>query len=230
MDAFSSNLSSVMKDINEACGRSGRSLHDVRLVAASKYLESQQIPSLMKLGILDFGENRWQLAREKLHSPWANQCTWHFIGRLQRNKVKSVVPAFAWIHSVDSFELGRAIDAAALEYSVKPSLLVQVNVSGESTKAGVLPDMLETLLLELNTLPHVSIRGLMTMAPSGCSNDEARDIFRLLKESRDHLSQKCTMAGFTELSMGMSDDFVVAIEEGATMVRIGRRLCGGTPK
>ncbi|WP_290584665.1 YggS family pyridoxal phosphate-dependent enzyme [Alicyclobacillus sp.] len=223
---FQARADAVRRTIEEACMRSGRSPAEVRLVGVTKTVGADAIPALLDAGVRDFGENRWQHARDLLQSPRANEATWHFIGHLQTNKVKYVVRHFDWLHSLDSPELAQALSRQAVQWDRSLNVLIQVNVSGEQTKSGVPPCEVIPLLRAVVGLPGIAVRGLMTMAPKVNHPEEARPIFRqlrtLLQEARGDLG----LPDLTELSMGMSEDFAVAVEEGATLVRVGRMLMG----
>lgn len=189
------------------------------MICVTKAATLDQIREAIAAGATDFGENRVQEARPKIEPLAAagRSLTWHMIGTLQRNKVKPAVELFEWVHSVDSVALALALERqAALVARIVPVLL-EVNTSGEATKHGVPPEAVDPLLAVARTLPHIQVRGLMTMAP--LIPKQARPHFRALRElaARFHLS---------ELSMGMSQDFEVAVEEGATMVRIGTAIFG----
>ncbi len=223
-EIYDTNLKSVEVEIDQACRASGRAKQEVTVVAVTKTVAPEAIPDLMSVGLRHFAENRWQVAKDKFAVAGATDATWHFIGTLQMNKVKYIVPRFQWIHSVDSLELGQAIHNQALKCGLVANVLVQVNVSGEEQKHGIGPENATHLLRELSQLSGLSVRGLMTMAPN-CDNVElTRPVFYGLRKLLNRLQQEYNPNIFNQLSMGMSNDFPVAIEEGATMVRIGRRL------
>lgn len=219
----------VQQAIAEACKRSGREPTDVRIVAVTKTVPEQAMPALVQAGLATFGENRWQQARPKLALGLPATVEWHFIGRLQQNKINAVVRHFAWIHSVDSLELLQAIQASAAQQGRTIRCLLQVNISGEASKQGVLPETVTTLTRAASALDHVQVRGLMTMAPLADDSEQSRPLFRQLRQLLTNLQSEPDGQGLHELSMGMSNDFVVAVEEGATIVRIGRTLVGGPP-
>lgn len=216
-----SNLEAVQKRIAEACRRAGRSPEEVTLVAVTKTVDTAAIETAFNLGIRNFGENRAQEAEEKIKalSHLEPHPTWHMIGHLQSNKVKSAVDLFDIIQSVDSMELAEEIDLKAQRKINPVPVLLQVNVSGETTKGGFALNRIESNFLRIWCLPQIEIRGLMTIAPIVDNPEQARPVFRQLRELKEafHLQH---------LSMGMTDDFEVAIEEGATMVRIGRAIFG----
>jgi pyridoxal phosphate enzyme (YggS family) len=215
------NLRDVRDRIGIACQKAGRSPEEVTLVAVTKYAQIEWIQGLIDLGVQDFGENRpQQLVERQIRWPGVR---WHLIGHLQRNKAKVVVGPATLIHSVDSLRLAQRLAELAV---VPLSVLCEVNVSGEASKEGFAPDELRAVWKELVALPQVTIRGLMTMAPLSENAEDARPVFAGLRQLREHLQ---SLAGrqLPELSMGMSGDFEVAIEEGATLVRVGSRLFEG---
>lgn len=212
---------SVRRRIASACERSGRSPDGVTLVAVTKGVPSWAIELAANAGIRDFGENRVQEAQTKLPAliELAHHMTWHLVGRLQTNKIKSALRLFDIIHSVDSLHLAEAISRRA----TKPiPIFLEVNVTGEHTKFGLSPQELDRDAAAITLLPNLSVLGLMTVAPQFDEPERARPVFRRLREGAGSL-------GLTNLSMGMSDDFEVAVEEGATHVRIGRAIFGERP-
>jgi len=238
------NLESVLSAMSDACRRAGRAVDDVRLVAVTKYAAIEHVRSLVSLGQRELGESRpQQLCQRALElsdrAPGTPQdasgrmpsLNWHLIGHLQRNKVESVLPVAALIHSVDSLRLLARIDAVAGRLNLRPRVLLEVNVSGEASKDGFPEKELRSIWFDVCAFHHVELRGLMTMAPQSDTPEEARPCFRSLRGLRDELVALSASAGnsiaLPELSMGMSDDFTVAIEEGATLVRIGSRLFHG---
>lgn len=223
------NLQEIHRDIANACDRAGRSRDAVRLVAVTKYAEWKWVQLLSRLH-QTFGENRpQQLLERQRQLPSAE---WHLVGQLQRNKVRLVLGHAALIHSIDSLRLLERIAAVAPELPSRPQLLLQVNVSGEASKSGFPPDELKREWASICRFPPVvDIRGLMTMAPDTEDPEEARPWFRSLNTLRNELIEfPAARAGnlqLSELSMGMSGDFVPAVEEGATLVRIGSRIFEG---
>ena len=223
------NLAAVRQDIARACAVAGRPVDAVRLVAVTKYAQWEWVEAL-NAEHQSFGESRpQQLAERQALLPNAE---WHLIGQLQRNKVRSAVQHAAVIHSVDSLKLLQRIALVAGELNIRPKILLQVNVSAEESKSGFSPDDLVKSWSDV-TVCHESIEiaGLMTMAPASDDPEDARPSFRALRELRGQLrSQNAAQSAaltLPELSMGMSSDFRVAIEEGSTLVRIGRRLFKG---
>lgn len=219
-------IQNVEKSIQAACARSGRNRSEVNIVAVTKYVSVDMTRSVLEEGILHVGENRPQNAIPKweaLHG----QGTWHFIGHLQSRKVKDVVGKFKYIHSLDRISLAQELDKRAAAIGEQVLAFVQVNVSGESSKQGLVPAEVEDFLKEMQSYSHVKVIGLMTMAPIEEDPELTRPVFRGLRELRDELNAKAvTSEPLTELSMGMSGDFEVAIEEGATWVRLGTILVG----
>ncbi len=186
------------------------------LVAVTKGRSVETIRRYYDAGLRNFGENRVQEAVPKIKA-LPKDIRWHFIGHLQSNKMKEVVGQFALIHSVDSPKLLERINAVARELGITQNILLEVNVSGEKTKYGFKPDELNDAMRELENLKSIRVLGLMTMAPYGAKEEELRKVFGSLRELRDEFN-------LGELSMGMSDDFEIAVKEGATIVRVGRAL------
>lgn len=212
----------VLLQIAEAALRSGRDPGAVKLIAVSKTVGIEMVRRAAALGIEDFGENRAQDAAEKVAA--MPGLRWHFIGHLQSNKVKEVLPAYVLIHSLDRLSLAEALQDQAKKVGCPAEVLIQVNVSGEQSKFGLAPAELPAFLEKISVFDQVRVKGLMTMAPYLEDPEETRSYFRQLRLLRD-ANQKEGLA-LSELSMGMTNDFIVAVEEGATMVRIGSALFG----
>ena len=212
------NINEVIERIAHAASRVGRSPDEVTIIAVTKYVGESDIQQAVEAGIEHFGENRVQEAQRKiLRLPGFGLCpTWHMIGHLQRNKVQTALKIFDIIHSIDSIQLAQSISAQAEK--VIPVLL-QVNVAMEKTKGGFQSNELQEAVAEVSELPNLLIKGLMTIAPMVDKPEEVRPVFRELCELRDSF-------GLEHLSMGMSNDFEIAVEEGATMVRLGRIIFG----
>ncbi|MBX3437638.1 MAG: YggS family pyridoxal phosphate-dependent enzyme [Planctomycetaceae bacterium] len=211
----------------DAVRRAGRHEADVRLVAVTKYARLDWIRELLHCGCRVLGESRPQQFVQRV-ADVESPVEWHFIGHLQRNKARLVVPHAGVIHSVDSLRLLERINQIAVETRVTPQVLLEVNVSGESTKQGFVPETLEREWSQLVELSPVPLAGLMTMAPAYDDPEQARPVFRALRQLRDHLVTRSPVeVSLGELSMGMSGDFEVAIEEGATLVRVGSALFEG---
>ncbi len=221
-------ISDIYKSISHAAMRAGRNPEDVRLIAVTKTVSVEKIREAIDAGLRIFGENRVQEAQKKVMSDelrvMGEKIYWHLIGHLQKNKAKYAVELFDLIHSVDSRGLAHEIDRHAERKGKIQNVLVEVKLSHERTKHGVLKTDLTGLLEVINDLKNLNLRGLMTIPPFFDDPEEARPYFRELRELRD----KAVSAGLTlpELSMGMSGDFEIAIEEGATMVRIGTAIFG----
>ncbi|MBA5865715.1 MAG: YggS family pyridoxal phosphate-dependent enzyme [Nitrospira sp. CR1.3] len=217
----------VLDRIDRAAETSGRGRESIRLVAATKSVSAERIREAIAAGLRFAGENRLQEALPKIEVLRGEPIRWHFIGQLQRRKVRDVVGAFDVIHSVDSLELASEINRRAGEAGLRQAVLLEVNVGGETTKAGFQPDRLEEILPRICGLQHLDIRGLMTIPPPVGDAEQARPYFRRLRELAGRLShQVVSAASMDELSMGMSNDYTVAIEEGATMVRVGTAIFG----
>jgi len=224
---FVRNLAEVQREIAAAAGKVHRVPADIRLIAVTKTVDATAVAPLVAAGLENFGENRWQQAREKVLLDAARVATWHFIGRLQSNKVKYIVKHFQWIHSVDSVPLAEEISRRAVNLNRVMPCLLEVNASGEASKGGMQPEDVLSFLKTTGHLPGVSIRGLMTMAPNFDRVQDTRPTFVTLRQCLEDARERLGLSEFRELSMGMSNDFAIAIEEGATMVRIGRRLMRG---
>jgi pyridoxal phosphate enzyme (YggS family) len=228
MDAIAANLEEIRRRMAEAARRSGRDPASVRLVAVSKTYPAEAVAAAAATGQRVFGESRVQESRDKIPA-CPSGLEWHFIGHLQKNKVRQALPLFPFFHSIDSTALAGAIDRIAGETGVKAQGLLEVNVSGEETKHGFTPEELRAQFPTLSKLPHLRILGLMTMAPYGDNPEDARPVFRTLRELRDELQSTCQHP-LPELSMGMSGDFEPAIEEGATLVRVGSSIFDARPR
>lgn len=219
-------IQQVERRVQAACERSGRRRDDVKVVAVTKYVSLETTGLLLDEGIAHIGENRPQNAVPKWEA-LGGRGIWHFIGHLQSNKVKDIIGKFQYIHSLDRLSLAKELEKRAAAQGITVSAFLQVNISGESSKQGVRPEEAAQLLREIETYPHVRIIGLMTMAPIEDDPELTRPVFRGLRELMDRLNaQNITKEPLTELSMGMSGDFEVAIEEGATWVRLGTLLVG----
>jgi len=234
MEAIAERIESVRERIAKAAERSGRDADDVLLVAVTKTHPVETIRKAYDAGLRHFGENRPEEALPKIEalnaqlaSEGASAPTWHMIGHIQHRKVKLVIGKYALIHSVDTVKLARRLDGKLEEagLGVQP-ILLEVNVSGEPTKYGFRPEELPGAVEEILALKHLEIQGLMTVAPIAEDPEEVRPVFRRLRELMDELKGKYPEVPWKHLSMGMTDDFEVAIEEGSTIVRIGRAIFG----
>lgn len=239
MTDIAQHIAAVRERIAQAAQRSGRTADSVRLIAVTKTHPTAQVQQALAAGITDLGENRVQEAEPKIADLHATQPppAWHLIGHLQRNKAKRAAVLFDWVHSLDSLELAHALARARAAQPDLPPLpvLVQVNISGEASKFGfdlpggataaTLADFVATIQ-QIATLPHLRLAGLMTIAPYHPDPEQARPVFRGLRELQAVLAQQVPAVAWQHLSMGMTDDMDVAIEEGATMVRVGRAIFG----
>ncbi len=217
----------VRARIRAACARAGRAEESVRLVAVSKTYPPGIIREAARCGCACFGESRVHEAAAKMDA-CPGGLDWHFVGHLQRNKVRSAIRLFSMFHAVDSIRLLDRIDESAAEAGRRPAVCLEVNVSGEVSKYGLAPAAVPEVLAHANGLKHVSVEGLMTMAPFSLDPEEARPCFRRLRELRDRWAVESGLTLET-LSMGMSGDFETAIEEGATLIRVGTVLFGPRP-
>lgn len=226
-DSIADRLKIVMDRIRQAALAVGRDPDSVRLVGATKAVSAERVREAVAAGLRVAGENRLQEAIPKIEALRDEPLRWHFIGQLQRRKVRDVVARFEVIHSVDTVELASEIDRRAQAAAVRQDVLLEVNVAGESTKAGFSPDLLEERLPLFSGLMHLRIRGLMAIPPPVDDPERTRIHFRTLRELAGRLSaQAVPGVAMTELSMGMSSDYVVAVEEGATLVRVGTAIFG----
>ncbi|SHG49053.1 hypothetical protein SAMN02745221_00326 [Thermosyntropha lipolytica DSM 11003] len=226
MSGLENNLKQVRERIEKACLKAGRNPADIMLVAVSKTVDIDTIKKAYELGITHFGENRVQELKQKI--PLLPQANWHMIGRLQTNKVKDIVGKVVLIHSLDRWNLAEEINKRARALHMNVSTLLQINIAGEEQKAGIAPDDVEYFLESVSQLDHIRITGFMTMAPLLDNPEEARPVFRELAQLRQKFRQKSyPNVELKYLSMGMSQDFEIAIEEGADIVRIGSAIFHG---
>ena len=220
------NYLAVEEKVKEACRRAGRSRDEVTLIAVRKTKPMSMIEELLPLGVVDFGENKVQELTAK-EEALPSHIRWHMIGHLQRNKVKYIVDKAFLIHSVDSLRLAEAISQEAGKKNVTANILIEVNVAGEDSKFGVRPEETAALAEAISKLPNISVKGLMTIAPFVENAEENREVFRNLRKlSVDIEEKKFNNVTMAVLSMGMTGDYEVAIEEGATMVRVGTGIFG----
>jgi PLP dependent protein len=220
------NIADVRSNILEAALRAGRAPDDIKLVAVSKSKPVKLVQMAYNLGVTDFGENRVQEALPKIEELHPQELHWHMIGHLQSNKAGKVVGPFYCVHSVDSLHLAQVLNRHAGEQEKRLLVLLQVNVSGEASKEGMSPAETPELARQIVALPHLQVEGLMTIAPLVEDPEQVRPVFRELRLLRDRLSADLPPYSWQHLSMGMTDDYTVAIEEGATIVRIGRAIFG----
>ena len=224
MTDISDNLAEINHRILSACSRCGRDPSSVELIAVSKTFPAEAVREAAAAGQHLFGESKLQEAQPKIESLPAS-LRWHFIGRVQRNKVRRMLPLFEAIHAIDSLRLAAYADEIAGELGLFPKVFLQVNVAGEETKGGFEPDSLHAEMESLLRLPRLEIVGLMCIPPAGPDAESARPWFARLREIRDRLADSHG-APLPALSMGMSGDFEVAVEEGATHVRVGSAIFG----
>lgn len=224
-------LAQVREQIARAAERAGRSSDEITLIAVSKTFDSSTVQQAVDAGALDLGENRVQEAASKVETVKGDRLKWHLIGHLQSNKARLAVRAFDVIHTVDSRELAERLDRIAGEEGRRLTVLAQVDLAGEATKTGADDEELPGIVEVLDSAKHLDFKGLMTMPPFFDQPEQTRPYFRRLRGLLDELNRNREAARrLTELSMGMSHDFEVAIEEGATMVRVGTAIFGKREK
>lgn len=221
------NLETIHTRIKMAAEKCGRDPGTVRLVAVSKTMPREKLVQAVEAGVRTLGENYVQEAREKFNDLYTLPVSWHFIGHLQSNKAKYVVKIFDLIHSVDSLKLAREINKQAEKINKIQDILIQVNISQETTKSGTRTEQTLEIVQRISRLENVSVRGLMTMPPFFNAPERVQPYFKALRELRDLIKEKDIPNVFMdELSMGMTGDFEAAIQEGATLVRIGTAIFG----
>lgn len=226
MGTVAENVAAVRERMAAAAARSGRRPEEIQLIAVTKTVSPEIVQEALAAGVTDLGENRVQEAAAKV-AALPPGVTWHLIGHLQTNKVKQALPLFHLIHSLDSLRLAEALEKRAAAEGRVVDCLVEVNVAGEAQKYGVRPLDLPDYLKAVSALEHIRVKGLMTVAPYTADPEEVRPVFReLARLARTAAGLRLPRVSLTELSMGMSGDFEVAIEEGATMVRIGTAIFG----
>jgi pyridoxal phosphate enzyme (YggS family) len=240
MTKIAVRIKQIQDTINSACNRAGRDPKEVKLVVVTKSVTIEAVKDVLNLGITELGENRVQqlkkissevadfLQGSDANSTTPKEINWHMIGHLQRNKVRQVLPITVLIHSVDTLRLAEEINAAAAKLNLLPKVLLQVNCSNEPQKYGVPVGAATHLAEQIETLPHLQLVGLMTMAPLTHNKDVVRSCFVRARELFVEMrGEKIVGSQFTELSMGMSSDYEIAIEEGATILRIGSAIFAG---
>lgn len=222
------NLNTVRQQMELACQASGRKTKDVKLLLATKTVPLEKLQIAIQAGETLFGENKAQELRDKFPlMQQSNQVEWHFIGHLQTNKVKDVVKYVTLIHSVDRLKLGQALDHQLVKENKTMDILVQINTSYEESKFGASPETALELVEQLSQFETLNVKGLMTIGKLNATNDETRHCFRLLKSLQTQIREKkFPRVEMDILSMGMSGDFKVAIEEGATIIRVGTSVFG----
>ena len=226
MEHIKQNIAEIEQRIEEAAKKSGRKREDILLLAVSKTIDVPHIKQAVDYGLTELGENRVQEILEK-YEPMGENVSWHLIGHLQTNKVKYIIDKVKMIHSVDSMKLAEEISRRAKQANVIMDILVEVNMAGEESKFGVSPEETLSLVQNIALLDNICIKGLMTVAPFVDNPEENRDCFRRMKQLLvDINEEKIDNVHMNVLSMGMSNDFEVAIEEGATIVRVGTSIFG----
>ncbi|WNS43840.1 YggS family pyridoxal phosphate-dependent enzyme [Paenibacillus sp. MMS20-IR301] len=226
MVSLQERIAIVEERVARACTVSGREVSDVKVIAVTKYVPLETVSAVLEAGLTEIAESRWQDAEPKWNA-LGDKGIWHFIGHLQTNKVKDVIGKFQYIHSLDRLSLARELQKKAEAAGLDINVFLQVNISGEDTKFGLPPEAVEGFLREIAPLNRVKVVGLMTMAPHEEDPELTRPVFRGLRKLRDDLNLLAlTPEPIRELSMGMSNDFEVAIQEGATRVRLGTVLVG----
>lgn len=229
MDTIRDNLDQIEENIQLACQRSGRSRSEVTLIAVSKTKPVEALQEAMDCGVVTFGENRVQELTDKMDYFQNDRSNlhWHMIGHLQTNKVKYLIGRVDMIHSVDSVKLAKVIEQESAKRDVVTDILLEVNIGEEESKFGLKPEEVEEVVREISSFPHVCIRGLMTVAPYTEDPEWNRPYFREMKKLLvDIASKNIDNINMNVLSMGMSGDYQVAIEEGATCIRVGTSLFG----
>lgn len=220
------NLVQVSENIKKICEKVGRNPEEVRLIAVSKTKPIEMLLEAYEYGCREFGENKVQELVDK-YEQMPKDVKWHMIGHLQRNKVKYIVDKVVLIHSVDSLKLAEEISREALKKQVEVSILIEINIAGEESKFGIKPDEAVDMVKAIALLPNIQIEGLMTIAPYVENPEENRQYFAQLKELSVDISLKnIDNVNMNVLSMGMSGDYMVAVEEGATCVRVGTGIFG----
>lgn len=220
------NLQKVHENIKIACEKAGRDPKEVTLISVSKTKPVSMLEEAYASGSRDFGENKVQEIMDK-YPQLASDIRWHMIGHLQRNKVKYIIDKAALIHSVDSLRLAQEISSQAGKRQLEMDILIEVNIAGEESKFGIPYEETISLIEEISVLPHIHIKGLMTIAPFVANPEDNRKYFRKIRELSVDIEQKnIDNVTMSVLSMGMTGDYMVAIEEGATMVRVGTGIFG----
>ena len=226
MEDFKKNLEIIEENICKACEKAGRERSEVTLIAVSKTKPLEDLQAVYDLNIRDFGENKVQELTGKIEA-MPEDIRWHMIGHLQRNKVKYIVDKVELIHSVDSLRLAEEISKQAIKKNVNVNILVEINIGDEESKFGISADEVKVLVRDIAKLDNIKVQGLMCVAPYVVDSEENRAFFHKIKDlSVDIMKENIDNVNMNVLSMGMSNDYQVAIEEGATMVRIGSNLFG----
>ena len=227
MQSIKDNLDKINKQILDTAMSSGRNPENIRLIAVSKRKSVEAVMEAIKAGAKHFGENYIQEALDKIDAIGKDTACWHFIGHLQSNKAKFAVKYFDYIHTADTIKLAREIDKQAGKISKIQDILVQINIGEENTKSGIKIDDTLKLITQIHTYKNIAVKGLMCMPPYFLDPDQARIYFQQLVRIKDEiLDKKYETVSMEHLSMGMSNDFKVAIEEGSTMIRVGTSIFG----
>lgn len=220
------NLAQVQKNINESCNKINRDPNEVTLIAVSKTKPVEMLKEAYDAGARVFGENKVQEIVDK-YDQMPSDVKWHMIGHLQRNKVKYIIDKVALIHSVDSIRLAETIEKEAAKHNITANILIEVNVAKEESKFGLMPEELDEFIDKIKDFKHIQVKGLMTIAPFVENPETNREIFRSLRKLSVDISNKnVDNVNVSILSMGMTNDYTVAVEEGATMVRVGTGIFG----
>ncbi len=222
-EKYKKNIDTLKKQIEEVCEKTGRSPGEITIIAATKYADAESADMIRKLGVMDLGENRAdELIKKNLHT--GKEARWHFIGHLQRRKARDVVPLVEYIHSIDSMKILEKVSSEAEKCGKVQKVLIEVNVSGEKSRYGLDMDNVVNFIIKAEKIYNIELKGLMTMAPYVDDMEYIRRIFRQLRKIKERICVSGGLKSFSELSMGMSNDFNIAIEEGATMIRIGSNI------
>ena len=224
MAEIAENLNRVREQIAQSAAKAGRATDDIELVAITKTHDAERVREAVDGGQQLFGESRVQEARAKIPE-LPSVLRWHFVGHLQKNKIRHALPLFEFFHSVDSLALGQEMNRIANEEGMHPRVLLEVNVAGEGSKFGFKPETVRAEMESLLALPRLSIEGLMIIPPLAEEAEASRSFFAQLRELRDSLEKEFDLK-LPQLSMGMTNDFMVAVEEGATLVRVGTAIFG----
>ncbi len=230
MSTVTERVAEVKEKVEQACQRAGREMEDITIMAATKGRSVAEIVEAVNAGLSDVGENYVQELLDKkgeLDEAGYSDIRWHAIGHLQRNKVRYVVPICDQIHSVDSLRLAQEIDRRAARIGKVQAVLLEINIAGEESKFGIAPEQAPQLAEQIMELEHLQLRGLMTMPPYTDNPEDSRPLFKALRDLAEQLvGRGLPSEAMSELSMGMSGDYEVAIEEGATIIRLGTVLFG----
>ena len=222
-EKYKKNIDTLKKQIKEICEKTGRSPGEITIIAATKYADAEGADIIRKLGIIDLGENRAdELIKKNMHT--GKEARWHFIGHLQRRKARDVVPLVEYIHSIDSMRILEKVGSEDEKCGKIQKVLIEVNMSGEESRYVLDMDNVVNFIIKAEKIYNIELKGLMTMAPYVDDMEYIRGIFRQLRKLKEKICASGGLKSFSELSMGMSNDFNIAIEEGATMIRIGSNI------